>query len=102
MTTADTAVEMVLAPDPEHLLRRASAPPKGALVMAGRVGGPGVSNNNRVNSRFTDADYQLLWPRSMFVQEASKLLNRRELSDWSDRCELLLEDAFIGGVDGGR
>lgn len=63
--------------------------------------GSTVSDNRCVNSRFNEADYQLRWPRSLFVQEASKLLNRRDLTDWDERCELLLEDAFIGGMSGG-
>lgn len=54
-----------------------------------------------MNSRFDEADYQLLWPRSLFVQEASTLLNKRDLIDWDERCALLLEDAFIGGMSGG-
>lgn len=54
-----------------------------------------------VGSRFDDADYQLRWPRWLFVQEASRLLNVRDLRDWDEHCELLLEDAFVGGIDGG-
>jgi hypothetical protein len=43
------------------------------------------------------ADYQLVWPRRLFQDEASALLNSRgKLNDWDDRCELLLEDAFAG------
>lgn len=43
------------------------------------------------------ADYQLAWPRQLFQDEASALLNSRgRLNDWDDRCELLLEDAFVG------
>lgn len=54
-----------------------------------------------MRSRLTDTDYQLRWPRWLFVQEASSLLNRRELRDWDDRCELLLEDAFVGDASSG-
>jgi len=42
-------------------------------------------------------DYELVWPRWLFQAEATALLNSRDkLSDWDDRCELLLEDAFAG------
>ena len=45
------------------------------------------------------ADYQLAWPRQLFQREAAALLNSyRKLKDWDDRCELLLEDAFVSGV----
>lgn len=54
-----------------------------------------------MRSRLTDTDYQLRWPRGLFAQEASDLLNRRQLRDWDDRCELLLVDAFVGGADSG-
>ncbi|MCR3721888.1 MULTISPECIES: hypothetical protein [Prauserella salsuginis group] len=54
-----------------------------------------------MRSHFTDTDYQLRWPRWLFVQEASSLLNRRQLHDWDDRCELLLEDAFVGDASSG-
>ncbi|USX56463.1 hypothetical protein [Lentzea sp. HUAS12] len=54
-----------------------------------------------MKSRFAEPDYQLLWPRALFVSEAASLLNKRELIDWDDRCELLLEDAFIGDFSGG-
>jgi hypothetical protein len=54
-----------------------------------------------MKSRFDDADYQLRWPRALFVAEAARLLNRRDQSGWNDACELLLEDAFVGGADGG-
>ncbi|MCZ4561808.1 hypothetical protein O4160_13275 [Rhodococcus sp. IEGM 1401] len=46
--------------------------------------------------RVTDAEYQLRWPRALFVQEAAKLLNLRASEDnWDDRCKLLLRDAFV-------
>jgi len=40
------------------------------------------------------ADYELTWPRALFQQEASTLLNRRDRSDWNRQVILLLEDAF--------
>lgn len=46
-------------------------------------------------------DYELVWPRWLFQAEAAALLNSRDkLSDWDDRCELLLEDAFAGITPG--
>lgn len=54
-----------------------------------------------VRTRFDDADYQLRWPRTLFVAEAARLLNQRDESGWDEACELLLEDAFVGGADGG-
>lgn len=60
-----------------------------------------MSDNRGVKTRFDEADYQLLWPRALFVQESSRLLNKRDLDDWNQRCELLLEDAFVGGMSGG-
>ncbi|USX55631.1 hypothetical protein [Lentzea sp. HUAS12] len=53
-----------------------------------------------MNTRFADPDYQLLWPRDLFARAATSLINRRELEDWDERCELLLEDAFVGGFGG--
>lgn len=47
-----------------------------------------------MNARLSEPDYQLVWPRSLFVAEASRLLNARTESDWDDRCDLLLTDAF--------
>jgi hypothetical protein len=45
------------------------------------------------------ADYQLAWPRRLFQTEAAALLNSyAKFSDWDDRCQLLLEDAFVSGV----
>lgn len=58
-------------------------------------------DNGEVNARLAESDYQLLWPRDLFRAEAAKLLNLRELPDWNDRCELLLEDAFGRGYEGG-
>jgi len=54
-----------------------------------------------MRSRLSEPDYQLVWPRSLLVAEAAKLLNQRHLPDWDDRCALLLEHAFIGGYEGG-
>ncbi|MFV9460301.1 hypothetical protein ACNJ7E_43675 [Rhodococcus sp. NM-2] len=54
-----------------------------------------------MNARLSEPDYQLVWPRSLFVAESSKLLNVRTEPDWDDRCLLLLTDAFVGDyVDG--
>ncbi len=52
-------------------------------------------------SRLTEPDHQLVWSRAIFVEEASKLLSRKERRDWTDRCQLLLEDAFVGGYSDG-
>lgn len=60
-----------------------------------------MREDDDVRSRFDDADYQLRWPRWLFVQEASRLLNSRGKVNWDEDCELLLEDAFVGGMDGG-
>jgi hypothetical protein len=54
-----------------------------------------------MSARLAEPDYQLVWPRVLFTAEAAKLLNRRELKDWDDRCELLLDDAFVRGYEGG-
>jgi hypothetical protein len=35
------------------------------------------------------------------VAEAAKLLNQRGTKDWDERCELLLEHAFVRGYEGG-
>jgi hypothetical protein len=43
----------------------------------------------------------LVWPRALFTAEAAKLLNQREVTDWNERCELLLDDAFVRGYAGG-
>lgn len=42
------------------------------------------------------ADYQLIWPRRLFQTETAALINNTRINDWADRCELLLEDAFLG------
>lgn len=56
--------------------------------MTGAASGEGVSS-----------DYTLRWPRDLFKREVSELLNRRgTLTDWNERCELLLEDAFVSNV----
>ena len=54
-----------------------------------------------MNNRLAEPDYQLVIPRAVFVAEAALLLTRRTAADWNDRCELLLDDAFIRGFDGG-
>jgi hypothetical protein len=58
-----------------------------------------------VSTRYSDPDYRLAWPRSLFLDEAAKLLsralNQRDQRDWNDRCELLLEQAFVSGYEGG-
>jgi hypothetical protein len=54
-----------------------------------------------VSARLAEPDYQLVMPRALFTAEAAKLLNQRGLSDWNQRCELLLDDAFIRGYEGG-
>lgn len=54
-----------------------------------------------MGSRLDDADYQLRWPRWLFAQECSRLLNQRARRDWDEACELLLEDAFVADVSGG-
>ncbi|MBB1158093.1 hypothetical protein [Amycolatopsis dendrobii] len=54
-----------------------------------------------MNVRLAEPDYELVWPRALFKAEAAKLLNRRELGDWNDRCEVLLEDAFVRGYESG-
>jgi hypothetical protein len=42
------------------------------------------------------ADYQLIWPRQLFQTETAALVNNTRINDWAGRCELLLEDAFLG------
>ena len=44
------------------------------------------------------ADYQLIWPRRLFQAETAALVNNTKIDDWADRCELLLEDAFLGSA----
>lgn len=41
-------------------------------------------------------DYALRWPRQLFKNETTRLLNdRARITAWSERCSLLLEDAFV-------
>ncbi|MBY6352027.1 hypothetical protein [Rhodococcoides corynebacterioides] len=47
-----------------------------------------------MNERLTEDDYQLRWPRTLFVEEAAHLLSHRNTSNWDDQCEALLRDAF--------
>ena len=54
-----------------------------------------------MRARLAEPDYQLVIPRALFTAEAAKLLNQRGLNDWNERCELLLDDAFIRGYEGG-
>ncbi|MGW4826346.1 hypothetical protein ACWEOG_02100 [Amycolatopsis japonica] len=54
-----------------------------------------------VHARLAEPDYQLVWPRDLFKAEAARLLNHRDAAGWDDRCELLLEDAFVSGYRGG-
>ncbi len=49
-----------------------------------------------MTSAGTGADYQLVWPRRLFQTETAALVNNTKPKDWADRCELLLEDAFLG------
>lgn len=52
-----------------------------------------------VEAHNPSSDYVLRWPRDLFKRESAELLNSRaSTSDWNDRCELLLEDAFISAV----
>jgi len=46
---------------------------------------------------FDSADYELAWPRKLFVAEAKALLNSPPAS-WVNRFELLLMEAFRGGA----
>lgn len=54
-----------------------------------------------MKERLSEPDYQLVWPRTLFVAEASKLLNQRQHPDWDDHCLLLLTDAFVSDHAGG-
>ncbi|WP_207213598.1 hypothetical protein [Rhodococcus sp. Q1] len=58
-------------------------------------------DNQLVNPRFSEPEYQLVWPRDLFKAEAAKLLNMRDVQGWDDDCALLLEDAFIRGYRSG-
>lgn len=48
-----------------------------------------------MSSIYDGADYELAWPRDLFVREAIALLNYQG-TDWRGHCGLLLEDAFVG------
>jgi hypothetical protein len=54
-----------------------------------------------VNAKWSEPEYQLVWPRQFFIQEAARLLNDRDTPDWDDRCRMLLDDAFVSGYLGG-
>ncbi|WP_199339912.1 hypothetical protein [Mycobacteroides chelonae] len=41
-----------------------------------------------------NSDYELAWPRDLFRDELSGLVNAHQQSGWAARVELLLEDAF--------
>lgn len=71
------------------------------LILVGCRTPAAARQDDTVGSRFNDADYQLRWPRGLFVQEASRLLNNRNRNEWDEVCEQFLEDAFVGGGDGG-
>lgn len=42
-----------------------------------------------------DEDYTLRWPPTLLKRELSRELNHRTVKDWGERCELLLEQAFV-------
>ena len=42
-----------------------------------------------------DEDYTLRWPPTLLKRELSQELNHRAAKGWGDRCELLLEQAFV-------
>jgi len=44
------------------------------------------------------ADFELTWPRELFVDEAQAMLLDNRSKDWAERCELLLDDAFSGSA----
>lgn len=48
--------------------------------------------------KYSGADYEMAWPRELFVAEARELLDgdQADASDWHGRIELLLEEAFEG------
>ncbi|MBQ0901310.1 hypothetical protein [Micromonospora sp. U21] len=52
-------------------------------------------------SRFSEADFQLVWPRKLFKAQAAKLLNQRARDSWNENVEMMLEHAFAGGYAGG-
>jgi hypothetical protein len=72
-------------------------------AAAARAFGPvgAVRDDGQVSSRLAEPDYQLVWPRALFIVEAAKLFNQRGAKDWDERCELLLEHAFVRGYKGG-
>mgnify|MGYP000592546047 CR=1 FL=1 len=47
---------------------------------------------------FEGADWELTWPKELFVKEATGLLSRSwgAESNWHDQAALLLEEAFAG------
>lgn len=89
-------------------LHRSGAGSERALLL-GRLSQPGCIrqvghrriDNQLVNPRFSEPEYQLVWPRDLFKAEAAKLLNTRDIQGWDDNCALLLEDAFVRGYRSG-
>jgi hypothetical protein len=61
----------------------------------------GVRDDGEVRVRLAEPDYQLVVPGALFTASAVKLLNQWGLSDGGERCELLLDDAFVRGYEGG-
>jgi hypothetical protein len=52
-----------------------------------------------VTDVYAGGDFDLVWPRDLFQTEMTSLvINQTKVSNWSDRVELLLEDAFASGV----
>ncbi|MEV6363212.1 hypothetical protein [Nocardia asteroides] len=51
----------------------------------------------------SEPGYQLVWPRSLFAEQAARLLNERgaHSSWWDPRAELLFEHAFVNGYSDG-
>lgn len=91
-------------PDLNPAQRSATAAP-GSLSSREGAGGRKsrgtVRDDGPVSARLAEPDYQLVWPRDLFIAESAKLLNQRELKDWDERCELLLAHAFVRGYEGG-
>lgn len=46
--------------------------------------------------------YELAWPRELFVAEATALRNDLSNPRWLEDAELLLEEAFTGSAPKGR
>lgn len=52
-----------------------------------------------MTDHLTEPEYQLLWPRHLFTQEARRLLADTSLTRWGNRCLTLLRDAFVHDHD---